>query len=568
VLGGLSPHGRRTAAVLDAVAAIVLALVAAVALATFRDYGVTWDETWHLEYGELIRRYWATGGRELGALTYHMDYLYGGAFDLAGAILVHTSGGERYAVIHAFGAWIGLVGLMGAWRLARGIAGPLAGLCALILLALSPVYYGHIFMNPKDVPFAVGYVWALVYLVDVLRELPAVRRATWIRLALACGAAMSVRIGGLLTLCYLAMILVGFIAARTLADRNPRTAVALGRRLALPVAGTVAGAWLVMVLAWPWGLADPLRRPFVALANMTHFHQHERQMPFAGDYIWTWDVRWDYLPRYFAFNMTEVLLGLLALATVGAITGLARRWRRGESSRADAIGGLLAVAILFPAVYTIWQRSPLYDGLRHFLFLVPPSCAVGGVAAARLLERAFARDTRLGIATAAVGIGLAAELVWTLHKLHPHEYVFFNRLVGGLPGAYMRYSTDYYGNTYKEAFDRLDAELWREDPDAYLDRTWVIAGCLPLRSAREYMRPAWIWRTPGSRLVPQFYAGYTRNKCHLRYADAPVLAEVRRFGTLLNVVKDLRGRTSRAVEEPVGQELDDDETLEDDGDGE
>ena len=36
-----------------------------------------------------------------------------------------------------------------------------------------------------------------------------------------------------------------------------------------------------------------------------------------------------------------------------------------------AIGGFLVFAILFPPLYTIAKRSPLYDGLRHFLFLVP-----------------------------------------------------------------------------------------------------------------------------------------------------------------------------------------------------
>jgi len=50
---------------------------------------------------------------------------------------------------------VGLLGLFAIWRLGRRIGGPLAGLIALALLATCPLYYGHMFINPKDSPFAV-----------------------------------------------------------------------------------------------------------------------------------------------------------------------------------------------------------------------------------------------------------------------------------------------------------------------------------------------------------------------------------------------------------------------------
>ena len=35
------------------------------------------------------------------------------------------------------------------------------------------------FNNPKDIPFAVGMVWALYYLVRLVPELPRPRRGWW-----------------------------------------------------------------------------------------------------------------------------------------------------------------------------------------------------------------------------------------------------------------------------------------------------------------------------------------------------------------------------------------------------
>ena len=53
---------------------------------------------------------------------------------------------------------------------------------------------------------------------------------------------------------------------------------------------------------------------------------------------------------------------------------------------------------------------------------------------------------------------LAAEPVgWTIRN-HPHEYVYFNPLVGGLDGAFGNYETDYWGNSIRMASEWLAAE--------------------------------------------------------------------------------------------------------------
>ena len=56
------------------------------------------------------------------------------------------------------------------WRLGRRLGGPLAGLIALLLLATCPLYYGHMFMNAKDAPFAVAMAIALLGTVRAFEE--------------------------------------------------------------------------------------------------------------------------------------------------------------------------------------------------------------------------------------------------------------------------------------------------------------------------------------------------------------------------------------------------------------
>lgn len=543
--------GGTLATLADLAAALTIGVVLVVVLLTFRDYGITWDETWHLVYGDYILAWYETLGADRSSLCYRVDFMYGGGFDLLGAVVRRVSPLGDYDTIHLLGALVGVLGIVGAWRLARGLAGPVAGLVTVLLLVTTPVWWGHMFNNPKDLPFAVGYVWALHALIGVVRQLPRPTRGAWIRLALAAGIAMSVRIAGLLVLCYLVAAIFAFAVVRGRAARSTTVGVRTFGRLLRPAGATIVAAWIVMLSTWPWAQLDPIRRPFLALGRMSRFTIHKRTMPFAGEEMLTTEPRWDYLLHYFGLKLPAVVLVLFALGVVFGALALRRSHRGRLSSIHVAVGGILVLALAFPPVYAIVGRSVLYDGLRHFLFLVPVIVVVGSVAAVVLVRR-HGRSMRWGVAAFCLGMaGLQARVVPEMLKLHPHEYVYFNQFVGGLPGAFGNYDTDYYGNSYKEAFAELADHLWLEDPQHYLEATWMVTGCIPDFVAHEYLPPGFRFKEKHKKdRNPQFYLGYTRGDCHNRYKHRPVLLQVERDGVLLNVVRDLR----REGEDPDADE--------------
>jgi hypothetical protein len=268
-------------------------------------------------------------------------------------------------------------------------------------------------------------------------------------------------------------------------------------------------------------------------------------MPFAGEAMSTLEPRWDYLLHYFSLKLPIAVLVLVIAAAIGAV--LAMRMTPVRRARPCQVlpWAAMALAIAFPPLYAIVVGSVVYDGLRHFLFLVPPLTAVAGVMVVRLGEWMRPRASILAAAVApivALGCIVRAD---KMVELHPHQYVFFNRLGGGLAGAFGRYDTDYYGNSYKEAFARLYDHLWHEDPNAYLDTVYRIKGCIPDFVAEEYLQNnvEWVPRRFKGATNSDFYLGYTRSNCHNRLSFAPVLFTVEREGTILNVVRDLRGGT-------------------------
>src|SRR5262249_59195868 len=94
------------------------------------------------------------------------------------------------------GGAVGVLGLLVTGRIGRRVGGPPAGLIALVLLAACPLYYGHMFMNPKDSPFAVAMTIFLLGLVRTFEGYPRLSIATGALLGAGFGLSFVSRIMG------------------------------------------------------------------------------------------------------------------------------------------------------------------------------------------------------------------------------------------------------------------------------------------------------------------------------------------------------------------------------------
>jgi hypothetical protein len=124
----------------DRLALTVLGIVAVIALWTFRDYGLSWDDYSHAQYGELLLAFYASGLKDQHALSWVNLYYYGGGFDLLASALAKVLPLGLFETRRLAGAAVGILGLFVTWRTARRCGGPMAGLIALALLASCPLW--------------------------------------------------------------------------------------------------------------------------------------------------------------------------------------------------------------------------------------------------------------------------------------------------------------------------------------------------------------------------------------------------------------------------------------------
>jgi hypothetical protein len=297
----------------DRLAAAVLLVAAFVIALTFTDYGVTWDEDVHNWYGVFVLDYYLSLFKDARCLHWLNLYNYGAAFDTIAAVLNRVSPFGTYETRHLLNGLIGVLGLLGCWKLARTLAGPRAGFIAALFLLATPNYYGQMFNNPKDIPFAVGMVWSIYYMVRIIPLLPRPKWSLVVKLGVASGLSLGVRVGGLLLFCYLGLLVTCFTLWRATELRSVsatlRESVAALWRVLLP---TVAVAYPVMLLFWPWAQTDPIENPLRALIFFSH-ETFPYGTLFAGKYFPATDLPWAYLPTYIVLALPEIVLVLRSL---------------------------------------------------------------------------------------------------------------------------------------------------------------------------------------------------------------------------------------------------------------
>ena len=530
----LSSDEATTARVFDRLAVVVLGVVGVVALLTFRDYGLSWDDYTHSEYGDLLLQFYLSGLRDRRALSWVNLYYYGGGFDLLAALAAKLLPFTLFETRRLMGAAVGVLGLFVTWRIGRRVGGPAAGLIALVLLTTCPLYYGHMFMNPKDSPFAVAMAIFLLGLVRVFEEYPRVSIASGALVGTGFGLAFGSRIMGAFGAID-ALAALAFIFALDSRACGIRSASARLGRFVLALVPAMVLAYVVMALVWPWSMGDPLN-PLRAVEYFSRFFEKPWQELFDGRVISVPDMPRSYVPTLFALKL-PVVLSVLGFG--GAAGALVAAFRGSVAANRRAVLLLVALAALLPLAVTIALRPAMYNGIRHFVFVLPPLAVLGGLAAVFLIEMAARRLRFAPIAAALVLVVGVAVPVVEMVRLHPYEYTAFNGLAGGVAGARDRYMLDYWGLSFKQASQALRARLAERHETKPSDRRWKLAVCGPHRSPQVELGGDFetSWDPTGADfalMLGEFYCAKL---------DAPLLVEIVRDGVTFARVYDIRGRS-------------------------
>lgn len=207
----------------------------------------------------------------------------------------------------------------------------------------------------------------------------------------------------------------------------------------------------------------------------------------------------------------------------------------GKQEAPIALG--IVFLIWFPLMSFLVFRMNVYDGVRHFLFIIPALAVAAGAGAAwlvTLFPPAWGVLRESGVAAL-----LAAALPSAI-ALHPYEYVYYNIFAGPRDNLHERYETDYWATGYREAA-RWIGDRGVKNPNVIL-------------AANGFSKPAFV-HFAGSdvQIMSQigdhkdsawpegadYYVATVRYGQHRNYSVAPVVYRIEKGGILLAVIRSV-----------------------------
>ncbi|HUM25008.1 MAG TPA: hypothetical protein PKN81_02170 [Anaerolineales bacterium] len=509
---------------------ILLAVSLLIGIFTLNGYGDSWDDLSLRKYAaKSLEAYGTWVARGEVQITTEDLGSYGPSYVMAVALLSQDNPDLRhfiYFVTFLAGAWaFYMLGL-------RWLSQP-AALGATLLYLTQPVLWGHAFFNPKDTPFLSLFLLSIYFGLKLFDESPnpiqGSDRRTALLTALWLGSVFSLFLltdtfhTAIVNLVHAAKAGETNIISLTASDirtaapelyiqkyftlflrlravffllssffflfhksfrslhpsaftRSVYPSVFLGFTSSLRVLGPFAGlivayyalrkhgrksiptliayavtAIIIMYLTWPYLWTNPLGN-FIASIKTMSLYPWSGQVLFNGQQFASTELPASYLPVLLGLQLTEPLWALTLIGVV--VAGIRLREKR-------ELIELSILWLILPLFGFIVMRTALYDNFRQVFFILPPLFWLAGVAIEQVKRPAF----QMALIVLAALPGIVDGI-----RLHPYEYIYYNRFIGGVDGAQGRFELDYWGASYREAAEFVNstapanATVWIEGP--------------------------------------------------------------------------------------------------------
>jgi len=416
--------------------------------------GINGDDYFQNDYSDGVLDFYQTMGQDTSFFTNPRGpiKIYGGLFEITAAVANNMAGNEvqdhaYHDLRHILNALFGFLAMFFTGLMAKKIAGWRAGVIALTFIFLSPRFLGHSLMNPKDIPFAAGYIMAIYFMLPFIRQLPKPNWKVLLGLIGGIAIAFGVRAGGVLLVAYL-----GLFTGLAFLLKYGFSAIFKQPKVFLQTTGfglaAILGGLVVGMLFWPYGLLNPIAHTQEAIGGFSKFAYGIRML-FNSEMIMGTAAPAIYLPTWMLKTIPLfILLGILIF--IGFSKSIFKKYT-------PFFIFITIFTFLFPVLYVIIRSSTLYDGWRHLIFAYPPMVILAALAWNYLLKQ-FQEQKTIFYAIAGVLAITVLESASFIVRNSSFPYVYFNPIAGGMKGAFGEYETDYWGVSVKQSLDWLEEE--------------------------------------------------------------------------------------------------------------
>lgn len=429
---------------------LVPALFFLASIATLKDYGINWDEPFHYFRGQAYFHYLITGKTDYKNLSARRSFFqndsYNGAYFLktdsahppANDILASAFNYIFYRKLnilgdidsyHLFIVVTSTIAVLSVSLFAYESLGLLGGLVAGLSLALYPLFFGEGHFNIKDpveMTFFTVTIWAFW---------KSLQKGDWkwllfssISLGLAMGTKFNIAFLPFIILPYLLICYWPILWK----NKNWFKNIHLSYKVCLVLFPVIAGS--LFLYLWPFLWHSPIKNFIDAISYYKSIGTGQANFP---GYMF---AKLNFYPIYWIFVSTPPLT--IATTLIGIVSiFIGKKMKNREEI-------LWLLWFLVPIARVTLPGSTIYGGVRQIFEYIPAMALLAGFGAKIVFDYVVPKYKTL--CTIVLLLFFIPQII-VLIKLHPNENVYFNNLVGGLPGAVSK-NIPYWGNSYGNAY--------------------------------------------------------------------------------------------------------------------
>lgn len=317
----------------------------------------------------------------------------------------------------------------------------------------TPLWLGMSHVDFKDAPVAAGLTFVTAGLLVCLSGRggrlafagAAVSTATGATVAIAARGGAFALVVGLLGATLAALAVDSLVRRRTGREAQGH----LGRVAA------VSGSSVAVALGVAWATNPIVRIDLVQWlrdsATIASAFPTIVEVRIAGQDVISTDLPWWYVPAWLGVQLPLLTLAALAATLAAAALRVGRRHSI-NGGRLLVLTPLLVQGLVFP-IAIVARETPLYDGIRHLLFMLPALLQLPAVALAAA-DRNSRAGTRSRLAIPLVALVVVAASLSASVRWAPYAYAYVNPIAGG-DDERLEWDLDYWGVTAREGVTRL-----------------------------------------------------------------------------------------------------------------
>lgn len=298
-----------------------------------------------------------------------------------------------------------------------------------LFLTVSPRIFAHSFYDTFDIPFLSFFVISIYTLIQWLEQ------RTFLHLlfhTLACAILIDIRLIGLL------LVLFTFLlGGRNFLKETIPNKKCLGFHLCI----YIGLGWCLIILGWPLLWQHPLLN-FKRVLFETLHADFPYSVFYLGKFYLGNQLPWHYGPLYLLITTPLFYDFCFLIGTFAILKSLPQKNHL-----------LFFLCLMLPFCLTFGK---LYNGWRHLLFIYPIFIIFGLTGwltvwnSLKQLQKPFQEFLIL------LTVLSISHTIYTMIKLHPFEYVYFNRLAGSsMQQVKDKFELDYWGLTYRQGLEYI-----------------------------------------------------------------------------------------------------------------